>query len=224
MNIEQVPTVTDHKRGCGWRKEGGLYLRLDGAWTSCGKLPLALEVCPCCGTGIKPARSWTWFNPAPFLDKAECGAQKAFEAGALNVNTCETCPMMHPPEKAGLLWIGEKFYPRPYDWMEEAKRLGVSRRIKSVPHGFKIGDRVYLAHLKALSTACACGGKIGKDCATCEGEGTLYRPGIFTTFVPDRIEYVCKGTESEEELDKLVERGISPVKVQRAAGEEGGAK
>lgn len=214
MKLEQVETVTDSKRGCGWRKAGGLYLRCDGVMVPCGKLPVPLGVCPCCSAGIKPARGWTWFNPRPFLALKECAC-----LGTDDEARCEVCPMHVPPERAGLLWIGEKFYPTPADYMDESRRLGVSRRINRVPQGYKAGDRVYLAHRLAIDhkELCACRGTEGKNCGTCKGEGWVHHqtPGIFTTFVPDRIEYVCTGKETEKDLDALVERGITPVKVQR---------
>jgi len=53
-------TVKDKIRGCGWRKPGGLYLKSSSMFSTCGKLPLEIEVCSCCGAGIKPARGWTW--------------------------------------------------------------------------------------------------------------------------------------------------------------------
>lgn len=211
MKMADVETVVDSERGCGWRKEGGLYLRCDGEWESCGKLPVPFSVCPCCGAGTKPARGWTWFDPRPFLAARTC---------AENPDKCALCPLGGAvPERAGLLWVGEKFYPTPADYMKEAVRLGVSRRIPRVPQGFKLGDRVFLAHRLAIDhkELCACRGTIGKNCGTCNGEGWVHNqtPGLFTSFVPSRIEYVCKGDETEEQLDALLKRDIVPVKVVR---------
>lgn len=199
MKLSEVQTVTDSERGCGWRKAGGLYLRFDGAMSACGKLPVPLDVCPCCHAGIKPARGWTWFDPRPFLAKKEC----AFLAE--DDEKCNLCPMQCAPERAGLLWVGEKFYKTPADFMSEAARLGISRRIARVPQDYQTGDRVYLAHRKAFCAVQTVN----------PGEEPKLTPGIFTTFVPSRIEYVCKGTESEKELDDLVKRGLTPVKVRR---------
>lgn len=196
--------VIDHERGCGWRKEGGLYLRAEGIGMPCGKLPIRLEVCPCCGTGIKPARGWTWFNPRPFVEPLPCASAQAVLAGALSHNPCNTCVLSTPPEKAGLLWIGEKFYPTPADWMKEADKLGVSRRISMVPKGFNVGETwVFAAHRKAIREEGA------------DGE-EKFVPAIFHVFRPNRIEYVTKGDESQEELEALAKRGITPVKVKRA--------
>ena len=59
MNIETRITAP---RGCGLRKPGGLYLVAGAPNAPCGKLPLELTVCPCCGQGIKFARGWTWVD------------------------------------------------------------------------------------------------------------------------------------------------------------------
>ena len=36
-------------------------------------------------------------------------------------------------------------------------------------------------------------------------------PGIFTAFRPERIEYIVTGKESQEELDRMEERGITLI-------------
>lgn len=219
MNMQQVETVVDSERGCGWRKPGGLYLRCGNAMTPCGKLPVPLTVCPCCGEGIKPARGWSWFNPQPFLKEKECAYALDADSKALH---CAGCPMETAPDRAGLLWVGEKFYPTPQAYMDEARKLGISRRIPRVPNGYKAGDRVYLAHRCCIQIPgidpdkCDCtvpeqGALVHRaDC-----KGRIFQAGIFTTFVPERIEYVTKGDESAEDLDALVKRGITPVKVVR---------
>lgn len=99
--------------------------------------------------------------------------------------------------------------------------MGISRRIKSVPHGFEIGKTwVAVAHRKAIGpVVCdSCSGlklaaESDEECEECKGEGVVHKSAIFHLFRPEAIEYVTKGTESEEELDKLVERGITPVRV-----------
>ena len=42
-----------------------------------------------------------------------------------------------------------------------------------------------------------------------------HTPGIFRVFRPERIEYVLKGTETEEEIAAIVKRGLTPVRVER---------
>lgn len=210
MNIQ---TVIDSERGCGWRKPGGIYLRCDGISTACGKMPIPLTVCPCCHAGIKPSRGWTWFNPRPFVESIPCKSEK---------RNCNSCILSTPPEKAGLLWIGEKFYPTPEDWSNEAMRLGISRRISALPKGFDLGTTwVFVAHRKVIPGM----NPPQSDCPLCKGSGGTMPngtpcacrrgPGIFHVFKPSRVEYVVKGNESEEKLEDLVKRGITPVKVKR---------
>jgi hypothetical protein len=68
MNIE---TRVESKRGCGYRKPGGLYLVSGGFAKTCYKLPIGLTVCPCCNQGIKPARGFTWIS-AEFIKDSPC--------------------------------------------------------------------------------------------------------------------------------------------------------
>ena len=185
-----METRYDSKRGCGYRKKG-LYLVCDGPGRPCGRLPIPLDICPVCGAGIKFARSWTWVDADALMLQHPC-----------NSDDCSNCPLSKSIGRAGLLWIGEKFYPTPDDWSLEADNQGVSRRIKSVPHGFELGKTwVLVAHKKAIET--------GVD----EKGNRTFMPGIFHTFKPSAIEYVTDGTETEEELEKFKKRDITPVKV-----------
>ena len=55
-----------------------------------------------------------------------------------------------------------------------------------------------------------------RNCQTIQKKEDLkdcYKAGIVYAFRPERIEYVIKGNESTKELDKLVSRGITLVKV-----------
>jgi hypothetical protein len=67
-----IQTLFEGKRGCGYRKPGGLYLRTDGHGRYCGALPIELTVCPTCSQGIKPARGWTWLNLAALVAVRGC--------------------------------------------------------------------------------------------------------------------------------------------------------
>jgi len=189
-----ITQVTEKKRGCGYRKPGGLYFRHDGAATVCGKLPIELTVCPCCGEGVKFARSPQWIMGS-LLAGAECkdGGECKFD-----------CPLgnIYRGERYLLIWIGAKHYPTPADYMRESREMGLSRRIKSVPKDFVLGKtRVFLAHLHAVE---------GTDEET--GKPVM-KKGIFSSFVPSRIEYVVTGEETEEQLDALEKRGLSLVNV-----------
>jgi len=223
--MSNIRTSLEGKRGCGWRKEGGLYLVLpEFGGRPCGKLPLPLDRCPCCGGGIKFARGWTWVDGKLLFKDKEC-------QGFPRPLNHERCILDDPPEKMGLIWIGEKFYETPEDWLNEGRDMGVSRRIKNVPKGFKIGETwVAVAHIEAIPGTTTVrvpdlpppdkGGKkikekvewwklrVSKPFRKEKG-----KPAIFQVFKPSAIEYVVKGTETEEELTKLEEYGISLVKV-----------
>ena len=55
------------KRGCGYRKVGGIYLVGDGLSAVCDRLPYPLEVCRVCGAGIKPSRGIQWLDGKEFF-------------------------------------------------------------------------------------------------------------------------------------------------------------
>lgn len=200
----QIQTRIEGKRGCGWRKPGGLYLVAPSEGHPCCKLPHKLEVCPCCGQGIKPARGWTWVDVGQLFGGTICTQEEV--TPMLTVR--RDCPLAHPEKmgRAGLIWVGDAYYPTPEDFQAEASRMGVSRRITAVPREFRLGETwVLLAHRKCFPELTKEKGELL--------ETTKYLPGIFSVFKPVAIEYVVKGDETEVELERLVERGITPVDV-----------
>jgi hypothetical protein len=60
--------AVEAKRGCGHRKVGGLYLVSGDTFVYCDRLPFKLDVCPCCGGGIKQARGTTWIQPLDLFE------------------------------------------------------------------------------------------------------------------------------------------------------------
>ena len=183
-------------RGCGFRKKGGLYLVAQGEWRGCGKLPLPLHVCPVCSSGIKPSRGWTWINGTVLFADVKCKSL---------ASQCSACPLSGPVGRIGLLWIGGKFYNSPDAWTQEANERGVSRRIAAVPKDFKLGETwVALAHREGFQNP----------------DGSM-SPAVFQYFKPTAIEKVVEGDEPEEEIEALLKRGISPVKVERIGDKNG---
>lgn len=156
----------------------------------CCKLPLPLTVCPTCNCGIKPSRAWTWVDGDALFSGTVCTEQQEYMGFPFNF-----CPLSKPSiGRAGLLWIGDRFYSSD-EFLEEADRMGISRRIPRVPRGFVPGETwVLLAHRKI---------DMGGQEPVC---------AVFRFFVP-RLEYVVKGHETHEELKDLVKRGIEPVQV-----------
>lgn len=138
--------AAEAKRGCGYRKIGGLYLVDDGAGAACCKMPLALTICPCCGAGIKQTRGWTWVDAAKMFPSGGCVGDAV---------TKTLCPAVNPAGfgRVGLVWIGESFYPRPIDFLQEAAAIGISRRLPAVPRDYEPGKTwVLFAHPKAIQT------------------------------------------------------------------------
>jgi hypothetical protein len=220
--------ATEAKRGCGYRKVGGLYLVAKGLGTPCDRLPLPLHVCPTCGNGIKQIRGFQWIEAA--LLSAQPKVCKGRSDGS-----CLTCPVCSPNEtltapagKAGLLWIGEAHYATPTDWEQEANRLGVSRRISALPDGLVFGQTwVMVAHPKAIKSTCgAAFAKDGvarncrqdfpdRDCKTCGGTGVKAEPGIFHAFKPQACELiVTPKLRKAAWVKKLVkDKGVQLVEV-----------
>lgn len=232
-----VTVRNEPERGCGYRKAGGLYLVAGGAMSPCGKLPLRLDVCPCCGAGIKPARGWTWVSPAALFKGRVCSRAVEELLTREPIQVCRGCMLSHPVDRAGLLWIGERFYPTAAAFLQEAGRLGVSRRISQVPRDFVVGETwVLFAHRKGLAENCqVCGGKgwrwggpafptggIEKcervPCYDCLTTGSVHHPAIVGAFLPLAVEYVLRGDETEEELERLEARGLTLVRLERTDG------
>ena len=235
--MEIMTIVNEAKRGCGYRKEGGLYMMSGLANADCGKLPLELTVCPTYGHGIKPARGFTWVNGEKLFEGVECNFDGAHKrpTGA----SCPGCVLDHPPEKMGLVWIGSKHYPTVEDFLREAREQGVSRRIPAVPKEFEIGETwVLFAHREASTKYCShpkIREKIGSgepkggwtltdeevaSCPDCKGTGHIDAAGIVGCFLPDRIEYAVAKKDKQKKLKALVKRGIKLVKLVRTEVED----
>lgn len=198
----EIETKIESRRGCGWRKKGGLYLVCNERPSVCGRLPIPLDVCPTCGAGFKPSRGWTWIDANRLL-KAVAKKKKC------RVPHCGVCPVTlimkgHDHQMAGLIWVGEKFYRTPAHFEHEAVLMGICRRIPAVPKNFELHfTYVMLAHRKAIQKKFIFGKK------------PKFTPGIFSIFFPTAIEVVCDGTESEEEIENYRKRGLTPVIVKR---------
>lgn len=244
----EIPIVYEQERRCGFREPGGLYLVSRGPLEPCGKLPLPLDRCPTCSHGIKVSRSFQWVAAGSLFRDRECSSSlESYQARSVSgydsAERCRACPLalsargfssglLNCGERAVLLLVGQKFYPRFGDFLEEAIAQGISRRIKSVPKGFRVGETwVLLAHVAAVSRPCEpCEGSGGivvpladpslpglpesktDQCRLCEGAGSVQAPGIFAAFRPWEIQYVVKGDETDDELQALLDRGIQPVR------------
>jgi hypothetical protein len=173
----------------------------------CGALPIPLAVCPTCHAGIKPARGWTWIN----LQQIRAGKPCVQTQGP---DYCDQCPFFKI-EKAGLIWVGEKFYPNPSDFAREAVTMGISRRIAQIPRDYVVGETwVAFAHRKAIAATDPTDINVPEFVLSDGKEPEMkFTPGIFYLARPTAIEYVVKDTDSEEKLAAMEKRGIALVKV-----------
>jgi len=193
----------EKRRACGYRKVGGLYLVSDGPAMPCCKLPIILHVCPTCHGGIKQARGWQWIDPRPFL------------AGECTGTMSGACPAANQEAlgDVGLIWIGTAFYPTPAAFIEEARCMGISRRITAVPRNFRLGEIwVFLAHPKVQ--------QVINEAGVAE-----WRAGVFRIFKPERIEKIVTESQldDEQEMARLHEAGITPVAVPDADADHRGS-
>lgn len=182
------------KRGCGYRKVGGLYLCGEGPTASCCKMPIELHVCPTCNGGIKQSRGWQWIDPRPWI-KGQCVDRRQALFCVLATDWLE---------RVGLIWIGTQFYPTPGHFLQEARTMGVSRRLKSVPRDFVLGETwVFFAHshLKQVTNA--------------ETGLTEWIGGVFQIFKPTRLEKLVTETQSQDadEMAALAKKDITPIVV-----------
>lgn len=215
--------AVEARRGCGYRKVGGTYLVGAGAGVPCDRLPIPLTVCPTCSHGFKQARGWTWIDVNALVDGVHRNCADSFP--------CPLCMATSEMGRAGLLWIGERFYKTPADFIHEALTLGISRRIAAVPRDFKVGVTwVLLAHPKAVTCSQCAGagldpaaawdsrhrsGSYGSPaaCEKCNGAGKT--PGIFRVFRPHAVEYIITQTQSKDPafMADLQRKGLTPVTV-----------
>jgi hypothetical protein len=212
----RIETRYESSRGCGLRDEpGGMYLVGSGAVRDCGKLPVSLEslnYCPNCGEML-PVDYMIKFTRAPrMLHNPELlWSRIPCENGR-----CETCPLSNAFESgpALLVFVGAEHYPTVKDFTDEAIRMGISRRIPVVPKEFIPGKTwVMLAHTKAVVEQKPIWREDTGQMALVPRIETVYSPGIFGMFLPDRIEVVVTGNESNEKIEDYLDRGLTPVRI-----------
>jgi len=201
------------KRGCGFRKVGGLYLCGEYIHVPCDRLPLPLTTCPVCGQGIKVGRGFTQINPYRLWGIHENCRDHFYP--------CKVCQPKDEP--AYIMGVGEKYYST-QSFLEEAQRMGISKRIPFIPRDLVVEQTViYLAHLKAVErkeplvlqramNILEASSTNQPRLLECERkEQTL---GIFCAFIPRRIEQlVWENDLTEDRRKELERRGITPVPV-----------
>ncbi len=187
--------AVEPKRGCGYRKVGGLYMCGSGHTAPCDRLPFELVTCLVCGSGIKFTRGFQWLEWAKYV-----GMHMDSETACIDPQLCPVCYPNIQPQPYGLMWIGESFYT-PAEFMSEAQKMGISRRIPAIPRKFKLGETwVLCAHMMACGTR--------KN-----DQGVEFKvPGVLYVFRPSRFEKLIWQRDAKQELlEDLVKAGITPI-------------
>jgi len=222
--MPEVIITHEERRGCGYRKPAaggvGIYLIGPATGSPCGRMPFPLNHCPTCNAGIKPSRGWNWITPRDLFGREFTSKCKVYYA--TGASPCETCPLggAIPEGRHGLIWIGEQHYPTPEDFLMEARRMGLSRKIGALPKGFELGKTiVYLAHRKAVRESPV----LMKD-NTWNYDAERFLPGIFATFKPTGVDLVIADENAvPEKAEKLAEKigdGARIIKVIPKEGEQ----
>ncbi len=232
--------AVEAKRGCGYRKQNGLYLVGGGLSAPCDRIPFPLDRCKTCGGGIKFTRGPQWLQPdfftpheslvAPCLDESAC---PVCVNGGPDASRSASADDLFGPHL--LLWIGRGHYT-PDAYLRESRELGVSRRLSAMPKGLVIGETwVLLAHLDAVQP------KMPEACSRCgasehqhgpeqdqlrwnssapgrsvcgEFDPPKPTPGIFCAFVPRAVELILKQSDATpERVEKEAKRGVTVVAV-----------
>lgn len=188
------------ERGCGNRKTGGNYIVGDGLAAPCYRLPLSIPTCPTCGETIEFFRGIKKINPLKLFGECTVSSHPCHQFG---------CFVCDPPQKAWIMWVGEQFYSME-SFMEEASRMGISKRIHSFPDDIEIGDRVYLAYKKCIPTVLPPEERMKRRNKNIV---SVMEPGIFYAFTVTDLQKVMdhrKATKPEE-IAKVITNGVTPV-------------
>lgn len=122
------------------------------------------------------------------------------------------CPLCRPSEKAFIMWVGSEYTETSF--IQEAERLGVSKRIPAIPKELVIGrDWVYLAKQYMIPGT----GQFWMPETPNTNNGHARKgwgPGIFYAFRPQRIVRIITESQAAEGLvQQLQEQGIEAVVV-----------
>ena len=198
----------EKKRGCGYRKVGGLYLVGASKGFVCDSLPLQLFPCDCCGFDVPwPQVSFMWVN------KQYTGKLNYVHRNRED-KKCECllhCPICHPEsnlqQKYGFLWVGKRYYT-PESFAKESQEMGVCKRVSQIPKGLKLGETwVLLAHREVPINNKGNFGENGLSKAEPEK-----KPAIFYGFQPVRVEMpIWKSKATKKKLKELEEQAITPI-------------
>ena len=196
--------AVEARRGCGFRKIGGLYVVGGGLSAPCDRMPFPLDRCKTCGGGIKFTRGPQWLQPDFFTVHGsewycpDCKTPTTVESHTCShgravkdyCNDESSCPVCRNRDDFGphlLLWIGRGHYS-PDAYLKESREMGVSRRLSAMPKGLVLGETwVLLAHLDAVPpkdpkvcTRCSLGAALHPNHPDSAFKKDLFKGGAFT--------------------------------------------
>jgi len=214
--------AVEARRGCGFRKVGGMYLCGEYVSAPCDRMPFPLTTCPVCGQGIKVSRGFTEVNPYRLW-----GIHRDCKD---HFRPCFLCDPRD--ESAYIMLVGAGNYKTKEDFLDEAQLMGISKRIPFIPKGLELGKTViYLAHPKAcevkIPAALQEAMSIVEEAQTkqpklLEAERNEKKLGIFCAFIPKRVEKLVWESElTDEKREQLEKRGITPVPISDGDADHG---
>ena len=207
MSQEQI-------RICGYRKVHGVYIVGSLGSATCDRLPMPIARCPVCSSGIKFSRGVQYLNFTKY-------AGSHFKNVMNEDISCKDgvgCPICSPnvfKQPYSLLWVGQEYTPRSF--INEALKLGVSKRVPAKPRKMKAGDIVLLSHNDTMNGINFVNNyelNDDEDDNNDNGNTTAPKnhPGIFAAFVVSAIEKLIWVSEADEDtLKKMEGQGITPV-------------
>jgi hypothetical protein len=222
--FEDAPeTIKNHERGCGHLDADSTYLRIDPELIrEGGELPLFVEFeTPILFQNEHSRSYYEGFNGTDFLLEWREEANPD-PAGELERHLERLRDGQSNAQHAGLdslsyqgdlrMWVGVSYYPDPQDFIEEAKTMGVNKKL---PKGnapiIKQGTtRCFIVHPHAIPPANP--GEYDEE----DDEFAGYRPGIIGYFYPTRVVHtknedgtVSKSIKEKSEMGRIdiVERG-----------------
>lgn len=211
--------AVEARRGCGYRKAGGLYITSAGIGEPCERLPIPIAQCPVCQHApVARTRGPQWvgaqfvFGMALPCHEGDAQAKTGHHGHCPLCNENRLLQEGDPKDKFMLLWIGEEHYPTPRDWSLEAAKMGASRRISSIPKGFVIGKSyVLVAHPKAVRRT----DKVKAEGDLHETENETCHPGIFHGFCPQAVELIVTPSMKKQKWvrDLVDKKGVRLVEV-----------
>jgi hypothetical protein len=203
------------ERGCGWRHIGGFYLMGSGMGQGCDALPLDLEPCGECGFELpKKLRVMMSVHSGYLRPKilVKHSLPKDSEKVGEKCSDKFPCPVcnMKFGKKFLLMTVAKEFYS-PESFIEEARKYGVSKRIRpeTLPKEFELGKTwVFLAHKEAIRTKDS-----NPDILTDERKLGEYKRGLFYAFKPKRIEAIVGDNEKPEKVKDLEDEGFKVIQL-----------